>query len=76
MIKFWLTICLKLEAVTVWKAKANTGGIPATTAERQPSKAVVDVHPPPEAQPVVRAFQNFRFDTGPIFQAVDAAFSN
>ncbi|KAH6804884.1 decapping 2 [Perilla frutescens var. frutescens] len=64
----------KPRKVTVWKAKSVTSGTPATAAERQPSKAVGDVQPP-ETQPA-RAFQNFRFDTGPILQAVDTAFSN
>lgn len=74
LIKLWLTICLKFESVTVWKAKNSNGGIPSVAVERQPSKTIPDVHPP-EAQPV-STFRSFRFDTGPILQAVDAAFSN
>ncbi|KAL8538596.1 hypothetical protein ACS0TY_000567 [Phlomoides rotata] len=59
--------------VTVWKAKTSSSGGSSTAAESQPSKTVADVHPP-EARPS-RSFRNFRFDTAPILQAVDSAFS-
>ncbi|KAK4436006.1 decapping enzyme subunit [Sesamum alatum] len=62
------------KGITVWKAKNNSIGSSSMAAENQPSKAVVDMYPPPDTFPV-RSFLNFRFDTGPILQAVDAAFS-
>ncbi|KAL0340740.1 UNVERIFIED_CONTAM: decapping enzyme subunit [Sesamum radiatum] len=60
--------------ITVWKAKNNSIGNSSIAAENQPSKAMADMYPPPDTFPV-RSFLNFRFDTGPILQAVDAAFS-
>lgn len=59
--------------VTVWKAKNSSSGGSSTTAESQSSKTVADVHSS-DTRPS-RSFRNFRFDTGPILQAVDAAFS-
>ncbi|KAK6144777.1 hypothetical protein DH2020_021597 [Rehmannia glutinosa] len=61
------------KGLSVWKAKHGSTGGCSTAVESQPSKAVADVRPS-EACPV-RSFLNFRFDTGPILQAVDAAFS-
>ncbi|KAI3470465.1 hypothetical protein Pfo_027128 [Paulownia fortunei] len=61
------------KGISVWKAKNSSIGSSSTAAESQPSKAVADVHPS-DARPV-RSFINFRFDTGPILKAVDAAFS-
>ncbi|KAK4403878.1 decapping enzyme subunit [Sesamum angolense] len=63
-----------LVGITVWKAKNNSIGNSSIAAENQPSKAMADMYPPPDTFPV-RSFLNFRFDTGPILQAVDAAFS-
>ncbi|KAL0382664.1 UNVERIFIED_CONTAM: decapping enzyme subunit [Sesamum calycinum] len=62
------------KGITVWKAKNNSIGNSSIAAENQPSKAMADIYPPPDTFPV-RSFLNFRFDTGPILQAVDAAFS-
>ncbi|KAK4385891.1 decapping enzyme subunit [Sesamum angolense] len=47
-------------------------GSSSTIAESQPSKRCC-VHAP-DSHPG-RSFRNFRFDTGPIFQAIEAAFS-
>lgn len=57
--------------VTLWKARNSSGG--SSTTDSQTSKTVADVYPS-DARPS-RSFRNFRFDTGPILQAVDAAFS-
>ncbi|KAL2249257.1 mRNA-decapping enzyme subunit 2 [Sesamum indicum] len=62
------------KGITVWKAKNSSIGNSSIAAENQPSKAVADMYHPPDTFPV-RSFLNFRFDTGPILQAVDAAFS-
>ncbi|KAL0452164.1 UNVERIFIED_CONTAM: decapping enzyme subunit [Sesamum latifolium] len=63
------------KGITVWKAKnSSIGNSSYIAVENQPSKAVADMYPPPDTFPV-RSFLNFRFDTGPILQAVDAAFS-
>ncbi|KAH6760379.1 decapping 2 [Perilla frutescens var. hirtella] len=59
------------KGVAVWKARNSSGG--SSTTDSQSSKTVADVYPS-EARPS-RSFRNFRFDTGPILQAVDAAFS-
>ncbi|KAG8390620.1 hypothetical protein BUALT_Bualt01G0102400 [Buddleja alternifolia] len=59
------------KGISLWRAKNGSSGSSSTTVEIQTSKAVVGVHPPP-----VRSFLNFRFDTAPILQALDAAFSS
>ncbi|XP_073130691.1 mRNA-decapping enzyme subunit 2 [Henckelia pumila] len=62
------------KGITVWKAKSGSTGSSTTTAENQPNKAVADMNLP-DSRPG-RSFRNFHFDTGPIFQAIDAAFSS
>ncbi|KAL6527115.1 mRNA-decapping enzyme subunit 2 [Orobanche gracilis] len=62
------------KGISVWKAKHSSNGGSSTAVESQQTKAATDVRPPPPAGPQ-RSFLNFRFDTGPILQAVDAAFS-
>ncbi|KAL0322339.1 UNVERIFIED_CONTAM: decapping enzyme subunit [Sesamum calycinum] len=62
-----------MRGISVWKAKNSSSGSSSTIAESQPSKPVADVLAP-DSHPG-RSFRNFRFDTGPIFQAVEAAFS-
>ncbi|KZV41369.1 Decapping 2 isoform 1, partial [Dorcoceras hygrometricum] len=63
-----------MKGLTVWKAKGGSTGSSTTTAENQPNKAVADMNPS-DSRPG-RSFRNFQFDTGPIFQAIDAAFSS
>ncbi|KAK4487511.1 hypothetical protein RD792_005844 [Penstemon davidsonii] len=60
-----------MKGMSVWKAK-NTSIGSISTAESQPSKvaAVADVRSCPGT-----SFRNFHFDTGPILQAVESAFS-
>lgn len=58
----------------MWKAKNSSLGGSSAAIESQPIKVVADVLPPPDACPG-KSFRNFRFDTAPIFQAIDAAFS-
>ncbi|GFP82842.1 mRNA-decapping enzyme subunit 2 [Phtheirospermum japonicum] len=64
--------------ISVWRAKhSSSGGSSSSTAveSQQPmTKAVADVRHSDTSAPS-RSFLNFRFDTGPIFRAVDAAFS-
>ncbi|KAK4430905.1 decapping enzyme subunit [Sesamum alatum] len=62
-----------MKGISVWKAKNTSLGSSSTIAESQPSKPVADVHAS-DSYPG-RSFRNFQFDTGPIFQAVEAAFS-
>ncbi|KAL0283436.1 UNVERIFIED_CONTAM: decapping enzyme subunit [Sesamum angustifolium] len=62
-----------MRGISVWKAKNSSSGSSSTIAESQPSKPVADVLAP-DSHPG-RSFRNFRFDTGPIIQAVEAAFS-
>ncbi|XP_073047574.1 mRNA-decapping enzyme subunit 2-like [Primulina eburnea] len=57
-----------IKGITVWKAKGSS------TVENQPNKAVADMNPS-DSRPG-RSFRNFKFDTGPIFQAIDTAFSS
>ncbi|CAA0814118.1 mRNA-decapping enzyme subunit 2 [Striga hermonthica] len=61
------------KGISVWRAKHGSSGGSSTAVESQLTRAVADVRPP-EAVPV-RSFLNFRFDTGPILQAIDLAFS-
>ncbi|XP_075496738.1 mRNA-decapping enzyme subunit 2-like [Primulina tabacum] len=63
-----------MKGITVWKAKSGSTGSSSTTAENQPNKAVADINLS-DSRPG-RSFRNFRFDTGPIFQSIDAAFSS
>ncbi|KAL3819978.1 hypothetical protein ACJIZ3_005883 [Penstemon smallii] len=60
-----------VKGISVWKAK-NTSIGSISTAESQPSKAaaVADVRSGPGT-----SFRNFHFDTAPILQAVESAFS-
>ncbi|KAG6410117.1 hypothetical protein SASPL_128166 [Salvia splendens] len=60
------------KGLIVWKARNSSGG--SSTTDSQMSRTVADVYPY-EARPS-RSFRNFRFDTGPILQAVDSAFSS
>lgn len=55
----------------MWKAKNSSTGSTVVT-ESQPSKSTTDVQPL-EMGPG-RSFRNFRFDTAPIYKAIDAAF--
>ncbi|GER25374.1 decapping 2 [Striga asiatica] len=61
------------KGISVWRAKHGSSGGSSTAVESQLSRAVADVRPPEAVQ--VRSFVNFRFDTGPILQAIDLAFS-
>lgn len=62
------------KGITVWKAKSGSTGSSSTTAENQPNKAVADMNLSDSRHG--RSFRNFQFDTGPIFQAIDDAFSS
>lgn len=60
------------EGLSVWKAKTSSTVSSTTIAESSV------VRPKANAQSSVmgpgRSFRNFRFDTGPIFQAMETAF--
>ncbi|XP_051116601.1 mRNA-decapping enzyme subunit 2 [Andrographis paniculata] len=65
------------KGITMWKAKTSSTGSSSLALESQSNRVVGDVNPPPpppDSGPG-RSFINFRFNTAPILQAVDDAFS-
>ncbi|KAL7109787.1 hypothetical protein ACP275_06G197000 [Erythranthe tilingii] len=71
-----------LKGISVWNVKNSSSGGSSITTESQPIKAVAEVHHQSEpsasnkyALSAGKSFRNFRFDTAPIFQALDSAFS-
>ncbi|KAG8380488.1 hypothetical protein BUALT_Bualt06G0020600 [Buddleja alternifolia] len=62
-----------LKGISLWKAKNSSTGNTSIIAVSKPSKAVADVRPADAF--LGRSFRNFRFDTGPIMQALESAFS-
>ncbi|XP_019194115.1 PREDICTED: mRNA-decapping enzyme subunit 2 [Ipomoea nil] len=59
------------KGISMWRAKNSSTGSTVVT-ESQPSKSTTDVQPV-EIGPG-RSFRNFRFDTAPVYKAIDAAF--
>ncbi|KAI5648669.1 hypothetical protein M9H77_34674 [Catharanthus roseus] len=61
------------KGITVWKAKNSSTGSSSTAMDQQPNKSSPDAHSS-ESGPG-KSFRNFRFDTAPIFHAVESAFA-
>lgn len=60
------------EGISVWKAKTSSTGSSTTIAESAVVKAKASTQS--SAMGPGRSFRNFRFDTGPIFQAMETSF--
>ncbi|XP_024167744.1 mRNA-decapping enzyme subunit 2 isoform X1 [Rosa chinensis] len=64
---------MPLRGISVWRAKNSSIGSSNMIMESQSTKPELDVHPP-DIGPG-KSFRNFRFNTAPILQAMEAGFS-